>query len=192
MCTTSQSGVSAFTPTLWAWLLGLLRQPCWICWLSSSMFAGLSVITLTDSWKLTLFTARSLGKASLTSSAVRHVFCVGKQTTCASEALQPPPPQKKSLMISLETTIQGQKQHSNPLNEQINFWLLSLAPLRKHTQTNTHTLLVCGSICIAAVKCLILCYPIVLWLGLTTRGNQITCHYLSSLQKQAFLHFGIQ
>lgn len=80
-CTTSLSAVSTFTPTaLWARLLGLLRQPCWICWLSSSMAAGLSVMTLTDSWKLTLFRARSLGTVSLTSSAARHDFCVNKQT----------------------------------------------------------------------------------------------------------------
>ena len=39
------------------------------------MVAGLSVITLTDSWKLTLFRARSLGAGSLTSSAARHDFC---------------------------------------------------------------------------------------------------------------------
>lgn len=69
-CATSLSGTA-----LWALLL---RQPCWICWLSSSMAAGLSVMTLTDSWKLTLFRARSLGVVSLTSSAARHDFCVNK------------------------------------------------------------------------------------------------------------------
>lgn len=60
---------------------------------SSSMVAGPSLITLTDSWKLTLFRARSLGVVSLTSSAGRHDFCIDKQKkghearTCCTEGL---------------------------------------------------------------------------------------------------------
>ncbi|TNN86330.1 hypothetical protein EYF80_003415 [Liparis tanakae] len=39
------------------------------------MFAGLSVITLTDSWKLTLFKARSLGVATALSGPDSSLGC---------------------------------------------------------------------------------------------------------------------
>lgn len=58
------------------------RLTCTTCWLSSSMSAGPSLITLTDSWKVTVFSARcSRGGTSLASSAGRHPFCTAHTHT---------------------------------------------------------------------------------------------------------------
>lgn len=51
------------------------------------MSACLSLITLTDSWKVTLFSARcSRGGASLASSAGRHPFCTHAHTNTHKKA----------------------------------------------------------------------------------------------------------